>query len=297
MHIVTNEAKPKVFKELSPFQIGAVPGHRAQEHLFSIKSIIAMVEMTNDTIGLQLFDCSKMFDREVLVDCMDELYKSNIKGKLYKLIFEMNRDVRIRFRTPVGESNVKEVGKTVAQGSLEGALVSTNSVGNGVNDFFKDSDKEVEYGTMKVLPLQYVDDIGRLTDSPESAQYGNDKLENLAEIKLLDYNLKKCSILIFGKRKAREELRMKFEEVIPTLYGEKVTIKDQETYLGDQLGFRVAESVSLTIKKRIGLIKKSIYEVRAVVEDCRSKVIGGIKSGVLLWESCLIPFLLYNCST
>ena len=130
MHIVTNEAKPKVFKELSPFQIGAVPGHRAQEHLFSIKSIIAMVEMTNDTIGLQLFDCSKMFDREVLVDCMDELYKSNIKGKLYKLIFEMNRDVRIRVRTPVGVSNVEEVGKTVAQGSLEGAIVSTNSVGN-----------------------------------------------------------------------------------------------------------------------------------------------------------------------
>ena len=147
MHIVINEAKPKVFKELSPFQIGAVPGHRAQEHLFSIKSIIAMVEMTNDTIGLQLFDCSKMFDREVLVDCMDELYKSNIKGKLYKLIFEMNRDVRIRFRTPVGESNVKEVGQTVAQGSLEGAIMSTNSVGNGTNDFFKDSDKEVDYGT------------------------------------------------------------------------------------------------------------------------------------------------------
>ena len=130
MHIVTNEAKPKVFKELSPFQIGAVPGHRAQEHLFSIKSIIAMVEMTNDTIGLQLFDCSKMFDREVLVDCMDELYKSNIKGKLYKLIFEMNRDVRIRVRTPVGKCNVEELGETVAQGSLEGAIVSTNSVGN-----------------------------------------------------------------------------------------------------------------------------------------------------------------------
>ena len=34
--IVTAAFKPKVFEELSPFQIGAVSEHTAQEHLFSI---------------------------------------------------------------------------------------------------------------------------------------------------------------------------------------------------------------------------------------------------------------------
>ena len=44
MHMVTNAMKPKIFKDLVPFQIGAVPGHRAQEHLFSLKSFVAMSE-------------------------------------------------------------------------------------------------------------------------------------------------------------------------------------------------------------------------------------------------------------
>ena len=46
-----------------------------------------------------------------------------------------------------------------------------------------------------------------------------------------------------------------------------------------------------------GLVKKSIFEIKAVVEDCRSTVVGGIKTIILLWESCVLPFLLYNCST
>ena len=83
----------------------------------------------------------------------------------------------------------------------------------------------------------------------------------------------------------------------PTLYGEKVKVVEQETYLGDEIGRSVAESVSLTIKKRIGLATKAIFEIKAVVEDLRSTVVGGIKTGIMLWESCVVPFLLYNSST
>ena len=47
----------------------------------------------------------------------------------------------------------------------------------------------------------------------------------------------------------------------------------------------------------MGLVKKAIFEIKSVVEDCRSKVVGGIHTGLLLWESCVVPFLLYNSST
>ena len=55
--------------------------------------------------------------------------------------------------------------------------------------------------------------------------------------------------------------------------------------------------MSLTINKRIGLTKKSIFEIKSIIEDCRSQVVGGIVTGILLWESCVLPFLLNNCST
>ena len=42
---------------------------------------------------------------------------------------------------------------------------------------------------------------------------------------------------------------------------------------------------------------KAIYEIKNVVEDTRSKVTGGILSGVLLWQTSVLPFLLSHSST
>ena len=40
-HMVTSVIKPLIVENIPPSQIGAVPGHRAQEHLFTIKTFIA----------------------------------------------------------------------------------------------------------------------------------------------------------------------------------------------------------------------------------------------------------------
>ena len=46
--------------------------------------------------------------------------------------------------------------------------------------------------------------------------------------------------------------------------------------------------------KRITLASKMIYEVRAVVEDSRSQVAGGMAVGFTIWESCIQSMLLYG---
>ena len=73
-----------------------------------------------------------MFDKEALSDCMNELYKSDVKGKLYKLVYELNKDRRVKVRTAVGDSRELEVNESLGQGTSEGAIVSTNSISNGV---------------------------------------------------------------------------------------------------------------------------------------------------------------------
>ena len=74
-----------------------------------------------------------------------------------------------------------------------------------------------------------------------------------------------AGVLLLGKKKARESLIVRFDDNNPTLYGEKVKIVEEETYLGDQLAVSASESISRTIKKRIGLVKRGIYEIKAVV--------------------------------
>ena len=70
---------------------------------------------------------------------MNELYKYNIKGKLYKLVYAMNEKTKFRVQTPVGVSEEAVTGEGLAQGSLEGALVSSVNLDSGVRDYFSRS--------------------------------------------------------------------------------------------------------------------------------------------------------------
>ena len=67
--------------------------------------------------------------------------------------------------------------------------------------------------------------------------------------------------------------------------------------LGEEIYINCKESISATIRKRIGIVKKSILEIKSIVEDARSSVPGGILTGLTLWESCVIPFMMNNSST
>ena len=260
--MVTTAIKPMIVENMSPFQIGAVPGHRSQEHLFSLKSVIAMLEEENEAVAIQLFDLVKYFDSEKLLDGLDEIYRSEVKGKPYRLVFELNKDNRITVRTPAGDLDKRETGENIAQGSNDGSLLSSSNLSSGVNDFFLDSECEVFYGLLKLLPQSFVDDIIRLCQDQIPAQFGNDRLENLAETKLLSYNLDKTCIIFMGAKKAREKLMDDFISNPPCLYGKPVKLLDAESYLGDVLGSSVSESISLTINKREVLIRKAVFNIK-----------------------------------
>ena len=98
--IVTHELKQILTQNISKFQIGAIPGHRPQEHLFTIKSTIARYNQLGKGIILCLYDVVRFFDSENLRDCCGELHKLNIRGKIYRLIFNLNKETQIKVRTP-----------------------------------------------------------------------------------------------------------------------------------------------------------------------------------------------------
>jgi len=83
--IIVEKSKNKITSKCSKFQIGALPGHRAQEHLFVLKSTINLFSYLKKSLIFQCWDISKYFDKENLKDAMDALYQSGIVGKLYRL--------------------------------------------------------------------------------------------------------------------------------------------------------------------------------------------------------------------
>ena len=97
----------------------------------------------------------------------------------------------------------------------------------------------------------YQDDVARAALDIESAQIGNDKMEALAEAKLLDYNLKKSCFIVIGNNKSRKEMEEKLEVTPLKLCGAIMKQEPQAKYLGDYLSHMgLDESIVATVDKR-----------------------------------------------
>ena len=64
--LTTDMMKDDIFKGGTKYQIGGVPGHRLEEHLMSLKSIIGRYKQKGEGVILKLVDIKKCFDKEKL---------------------------------------------------------------------------------------------------------------------------------------------------------------------------------------------------------------------------------------
>ena len=193
-------------KNCSKFQIGAIPGHQAAEHLFTIKSVINLYQKAGKPLILQCFDIKKYFDSENLKDAMNSLYNYGVKGKEYKLIYELNKENKIQIKTSVGMTDRFTTGPTVSQGSIGGGLISAINLDYSINRFFIDSTNEVFFHDIKLASLIYQDDLGKFSASRMDAQAGNDKIQACMESKLLDLHQDKSCHILIGNKKVTEEI-------------------------------------------------------------------------------------------
>ena len=254
-------------------------------------------EKHNEVLIAQTMDLEKFFDKEQLLDVLNEAYKNKVKGKPYRLLYQLNKKRVIKVVTAVGESDEEEVGEGLGQGTLESAILSAGSISNGLEDFFNESPYELNYLGARVQPISHQDDIMRLSNSIENTRAGISKLETMAETKILNYNPGKSSLIILGKKKPKEKMEMMLKENPVLLYGKPMNIKMQEKYLGEQICSTTEESIIATIKKRKGLAILAINDIASVVSDARANLVGGIQAALMIWEQAVLPFLLNSSDT
>ena len=122
---------------------------------------------------------------------MDALYQARVNGKLYRLWYELNKNNSIKIQTSVGMTSKAETGENVTQGQIGSGLISTLNLSEGVQDFFSGSVDEVSYGTLRLGPVMFQDDLGCLSTSAQGAQAGNHKIETIMNLKQLKINVDK----------------------------------------------------------------------------------------------------------
>ena len=74
----------------------------------------------------------------------------------------MNKNTRITIQTQVDDTQLKDTGPVVMQGSLKGPVRSSVSIDNDTNVVFAKSEVEVMFKHIKLGPTIFMDDLARM---------------------------------------------------------------------------------------------------------------------------------------
>ena len=270
----------------------------SHEHLFSLKSMIALKEYMGEGIVFQLFDIRKFFDHESLRDVMDTLHDVDIDEKVYRAWYLMSRNTRISVKTGTGMTAKADVGEVIGQGTVGGALASQVNIDRGINRYFCGSVDEIHYGSIRFQPLVFQDDVARMASDLRAAQAGNSKLSFVMKEKQLKVHPDKTGFITIGTKDFQEKMARDTKEY-PVMFGDiNVKCKVADKYLGDMIHQDgLAASVQATISDRMGRITAATHEIKAVLDDFRLQAVGGMMGAWDLWNMAVVPSLMNNCST
>jgi hypothetical protein len=303
--VVEDGLKWPLLKGSSKYQIGGQPGHRSEELIFVVKSMIAKYRMCKKQLVVKLFDISKFFDKEMIEDAIITCLKRGCDQKAVRLWYKLNESTQIRVRTGAGMSQYAKVGPVLGQGTLAGALISQAVLDDGVIAEFSPGGLgepgepgQPMYGTVPMAPVIFQDDLQNSSENIIQARFACVKVDKVVKKLGLQLNREKSVCLIIGSKKQKQEASA--ELLINPLMCGQVEIKEKQVakWLGQQVSSAgLADSVEQTVLARQGKIRGACLEVANIVNDWRSQVAGGMETALVLWELCCVPSLLHGAGT
>jgi hypothetical protein len=297
--IVEGGLKEALINGSSIYQIGGQPGHRSEELIFVLKSVVAKNREQGKVVILQGYDVSKFFDKEMIEDAILTCLKRGADQKAVRLWFKLNANTNIQVRTGVGMTKTGRVGAVVGQGMLGGALVSQAVLDEGVIQHLPPGGElQLQYGEVPQAPLMWIDDIINGTDNIENARKVNQQINFLLKQRGLSLNKDKSVCLIMGSKK-QKLFHSKVLETNPLICGDFETEERQiYKWLGQTLSSAgLSDSVARTVAAKEGKIRGAGLEIAIIVNDWRAGVTGGFETALMLWEACCIPSLLHGAGT
>ena len=255
--IVEDGLKGPLIDKSSIYQIGGQPGHRTEELVFVMKSVIAKHLKMKKILVMKFFDISKFFDKETIEDAILTCKKRGADPKAVRLWYKLNQHTKIRVKTGSGTSNYTDVGAVLGQGTLGGALISQAVLDEGVMAHFPPGGPlQLDYGSVPMAPVMFQDDLADCSDSLNKARESNRKVDFLTKQLCLTLNRDKSVYILLGSKKQKEETSRQLEKE-PLMCGQFVMKEAKiSKWLGQYLSSEgLSSSVSETFKQRDGKIR------------------------------------------
>ena len=195
----------------SMYQVGGQPGHRTEELVYTMKSIIALRRMQGKQVVIQMYDISKFFDKEQIEDAIATCLRRGADKKAVRLWYKLNQHTKIQVRTGAGLSEEGYVGAVLGQGTLGGALISQAVLDDGVASQFQPGE-DMSYGSVPMAPLMYQDDLIHSMERMEEARRASFKMNVVMKERGLTLNKEKSVCMVVGTKEQRRAASKEMED-------------------------------------------------------------------------------------
>ena len=193
--MIEQRAKPEIDSRMSKYQAGGRSGYGINQQLFILRSIVEHYKYMKMELLMEFIDLQKAFDKMVLRNIMEDLWRKNVRGKIWRNIYIINSKARLSIKTAFGETEEVKVGEVLKQGSV---LASTLAAMH-TDTLSEYSNKGVKYGQITIPQLIFQDDIVKFDRSQENLQKSNKVLESFQKYNRMAFHPDKTQIVAKGK--------------------------------------------------------------------------------------------------
>ena len=286
LNIFANE-----FNVISENQAGFRKGYSTQDNIFVLHALIELYFSFGKKLFCTFVDFRKAFDTVWRSGLWIKLQKSEIKGKCFKVIYNMYNGIKSCVQYNGCESEFFPCLTGVRQGeNLSPFLFSIFF--NDLEDYFcqldgipleklkekLESELHIFY---KIFVILYADDTVILAESKEGLQKALDIFESYCNTWKLQVNVNKTKVIIFCKRKVKQDIYF-------TIQGQVLDIVDTYSYLG--VIFKYNGTFLETRKKLLEQAEKALFPIYKLIRNESLSVDIQLK----LFDSMIEPILLYG---
>ena len=219
-----------------------------------------------------------------------------IRYDKFSLISEINKEVDIFVKTPVGNTEIFTLKKIEQQGTVLAPIKCSNQMDSIPRDYLKEKIEMFKYrNAISIPPLGMIDDLASVAYCGYQSVKMNATINAKIDLKKLELNKKKCVKLHVSKsdrkncniQNVRKCLFLKIEE-------SDMREENDEKYIGDIVSASGSNDANISRRRSIGL--GAISDIFAILNQV-SFGYQYIEIGLILREAVLMSKLLLSAES
>ena len=227
---------------------------------------------------------------------MNDFYSAGLQDDKFSLLYNINSNVNIAVRTPVGKTARASINNAITQGDVFGAMFCSKSVDTFGQECIEESRYTYIYrGEVEIPPLSMVDNLLCVSECGFKTKSVNAYITFKTDSKKLQFGAQKCKKLHVGKSKQNFKCQnlevdyWKEFEVLNKETGEEeiIDVCDEKDKMEEKLDERYLGDIISVDGRNIRNIKARVSKARGIISRILS-ILDGIPFGQYYFEVALI---------